>query len=281
MAKKIVITDAGGRRVHHALGYGDDIHRRYGLWIIGGSTHRIRPGSFNRPYRSFDFYNLSHFLEGSGKCVFEHGGERTLVPGECVVVTPGVVHMYGSTDADVYVEDTLMFQGPVADMLCDAGVLKPGVYPLGMQRQVREIAEMARDPSVSAQINANGALQQLLIEMYNRHRSRRSGGDALEELLAGIKAHPGRWWTVAELAEAAGLSTAQLRRDFLRHTGMLPKDYIEQFKMHRAAELLHAGASIAETARALGYKDVYHFARRFRVRFGTPPGRFRAQLERD
>ena len=281
MAKKIVITDDGGRRVHHALGHGDDIHRRYGLWIIGGASNRIRPGSFNRPYRSFDFYNLSHFLAGSGKCVFEDGGERTLAPGECVVVTPGVVHMYGSTDADVYVEDTLMFQGAVADMLCDAGVLKSGVYPLGMQRKVLEIAGMARDPSVSAQINANGALQQLLIEMYNLHRRRRSGGDALEELLAEVKTHPGRWWTVAELAETAGVSTAQLRRDFLRHTGMLPKNYIEQFKMHRAAEMLHAGASIADTARELGYRDVYHFARRFRARFGMPPGRFRSQLERD
>ena len=95
------------------------------------------------------------------------------------------------------------------------------------------------------------------------------------------KTHPDRWWTVAELAESAGVSTAQLRRDFLRHTGMLPKNYIEQFKMHRAAEMLHAGASIADTARELGYRDVDHFARRFRARFGTPPGRFRAQLERD
>ena len=278
MAKNIIVENTGsGRKVHHAVGHGDDIHRKYGLWIIGGATNRIRPGSFDRPFRTFDFYNLSHLIEGKGKCAFEGGGERALAPGDCVVVTPGVVHIYGGTD-DVYVEDTLMFQGPVADMLCDAGVLKSGVCQLGALRRVREIAEAARDPSVSAQINANGALQQLLLDIYNLHRHRRTGGDTLEELLAVVKRSPERWWTVAELAEMANLSDDQLRRDFLRHTGMLPKNYIEQFKMHRAAELLHGGASITDTAEKLGYRDVYHFSRRFKSRFGVSPGRFRSQL---
>ena len=281
MAKNVIIENTGsGRKFHHAVGHGDDIHRRYGLWIIGGATNRIRPGSFDRPFRTFDFYNLSHLIEGRGKCAFEGGGERALAPGDCVIVTPEVVHIYGGTD-DVYVEDTLMFQGPVADMLRDSGVLRAGVYPLGALRRVREIAEAARDPSVSAQINANGALQQLLLDIYNLHRRRRTGGDALEELLAVVKRSPERWWTVAELAELADLSADQLRRDFLRHTGMLPKAYIEQFKMHRAAELLHGGASIGETAERLGYRDVYHFSRRFKVRFGVAPGRFRSQLAPD
>ena len=47
--------------------------------------------------------------------------------------------------------------------------------------------------------------------------------------------------------------------------------------MHRAAEMLHAGASIGETAERLGYSDVYHFSRRFKVRFGVSPGRFRSR----
>ena len=72
------------------------------------------------------------------------------------------------------------------------------------------------------------------------------------------------------------MSTEQLRRNFLRHTGVLPKAYIEQFKMHRAAELLHDGGSIAEVAAMLGYRDLYHFSRRFKARFGVPPGRFRS-----
>ena len=280
MSKNVVVKQLGGGHcVHHAVGRGDEIHRRYGLWIIGGSTNLIRPGTFNRPFRSFDFYNLSHFLQGSGRCAFLRGGERALEPGDCVAVTPGVEHIYGSDGDDIYLEDTLKFQGPVADMLRDAGVIRAGVYQLGSLRRVREIAEAARDPSVSAQINANGALQQLLLDMYNQHRRRRSGGDVLADVLATVKANPGRWWTVAELSELAGLSADRLRREFLRHTGRLPKNYIEEFKLHRAAELLHEGATIAAAAEALGYRDMYHFARRFRLRFGVPPGRFRAHPE--
>ena len=278
MGKSVIIQNTGdGRCVHRAIGRGDDIHRRYGLWIIGGSTLSSHTAFVSRPWRSFDFYNLSHFWAGGGGCAFESGGERRLALGECIVITPGVVHRYGNLPGTVYSEDSLKFQGPVADMLFDAGVLRSGVYPLGPVRKVRAIAEAARDPSVSAQINANGALQQLLIELYNLHRRHRSGGDALEEVLEAIKRPPERWWTVEELAECAGYSPAVLRRNFLRHTGMLPKKYIEEFKMHRAAELLHEGARIADAAAMLGYRDMYHFARRFKLRFGVPPGRFRAE----
>lgn len=279
MAKNIVIKNlSNGKWFHHAVGRGGDIHRRYGLWIIGGSTNCVNSSFYKRGWRSFDFYNLSHFLEGSGRCAFqEEGGDRQLKPGECIVVTPGVVHIYGCDSDSFYMEDTLKFQGPVADMLFDSGVLRSGVYPLGMIRKVREIAEAARDPSVSAQINANGALQQLLIEMYNANRMRSSGGNLLDGVLDAIKHAPERWWTVEELAELAGMSTGQLRRSFLHNTGVLPKGYIEQFKMHRAAELLHNGGSIAVVAQSLGYRDVYHFARRFKMRFGVPPGRFRKE----
>ncbi len=277
MAKSIIIENTSeGRRIHHVTRRGDDIHRRYGLWIIGGSTNRAGSGSFVRcPWRSFDFYNLSHFLEGGGRCAFENGGERVLETGECVVLTPGVVHRYGSPPGAVYIEDALRFQGPVADMLFNAGVLRPGVCPLGPVRRINAITEAARDPSVSAQINANGALQALLLEMYNLRRRRRSGGDAMEEVVAAIKRFPERWWTVGELAEMAGMSDFRLRRNFLRHTGLLPKDYIERLKMQRAAELLQAGCRIAEAAERLGYRDMYHFARRFKIRFGISPGRFR------
>ena len=61
---------------------------------------------------------------------------------------------------------------------------------------------------------------------------------------------------------------------------MLPKNYIEQFKMHRAAELLHNGCSITDTARQLGYRTAYHFSSRFRKHFGTSLGHFRLKIKR-
>ena len=269
------------RRIYRPIGRGSDIHRRYGLWIIGGQTTRQTPGGMkNCPLRRFDFYNLSHLIEGEGLASFDGGNAQHVREGDCVVVVPGMVNAFGSTDDSVYVEDTLLFLGPVADRLREDGVLSAGVYPLGTQRRLRAIAEMVRDPSVSAQLNATLALLQLLMDMYNRTCRLTPRRDAIAEVLSAIKSAPERWWTVEELVELSGMSYGKLRRSFIAQTGVCPKNYIEQFKMHRAAELLHNGSSIADTAAALGYRTAYHFSSRFRMHFGTAPGRFRLKIKR-
>ena len=269
------------RRIYRPISGGGEIHRRYGLWIIGGQTTRQAPGGMkNCPLRCFDFYNLSHLVEGEGLASFEGGSQQHVREGDCVVVTPGMVNAFGSTDENIYVEDTLLFLGPVADMLREDGILCAGVYPLGTQRKLRAIAEMVRDPSVSAQLNAGLKLLRLLMEMRDLKSRRIAGDDVLGEVIAAIKRSPERWWTVEELVELSGVSYGKLRRCFVSRTGMCPKNYIEQFKMHRAAELLHDGVSIAETARQLGYRTAYHFSARFRAHFGASPGHFRTKLKR-
>ena len=55
------------RRIYRPIIGGGEIHRRYGLWIIGGQTTRQGPGGMkNCPVRRFEFYNLSHLVEGEG-----------------------------------------------------------------------------------------------------------------------------------------------------------------------------------------------------------------------
>ncbi len=69
---------------------------------------------------------------------------------------------------------------------------------------------------------------------------------------------------------------AQFRREFLKHTGLLPKNYIEQFKLRQAAEqLLLQSASVNEIAAHFGYRDSYHFSRRFKHLFNLSPGQYR------
>ena len=275
------LNTTNNSRIYCPVGRGTDFHRRYGLWIIGGQTTRQAPGGMrNCPLRRFEFYNLSHLVEGEGLASFDGGAPRRVREGDCVVVTPGMVNAFGSTEDNIYLEDTLLFLGPVADMLHEDGVLTAGVYPLGSQRKLHEIYEMVRDPSVSAQLNANLALMQLLMDMYNQKCRQTPLRDVIKEVTEAIKSAPERWWTVDELVELSGMSYGKLRRCFISQTGVCPKNYIEQFKMHRAAELLHNGQSIAETARQLGYRTAYHFSSRFRMHFGTSPGQFRLKVKR-
>ena len=105
------------------------------------------------------------------------------------------------------------------------------------------------------------------------------GAPPVEELLEAIKSRPKHWWTVEEMAEFCNLSPDQFRRNFRQHTGMLPKSYVEEFKLRQAAELLVSTAlPVSEVAGRLGYRDPYHFSRRFKNFSGISPERYRREF---
>ena len=279
---KIIGFDFSTERpdVHRLLRKMPELHARYGLWIINaGAAGRSQENGFAlcRP-RKFEFYSISHLIEGAGRCWIEGRGECDVHPGQLVTITPGVLNRYGGTAGLPYVEDSIRFIGPVADMLRNSGILRDGVCDFGNARRLLPIMEMIQDPSHDAQINANITLQKLLVDLH-LERSRDSSVTPVEELIEAVKARPAHWWTVEEMAEFCNLSTDQFRRNFERRTGMRPKRYIEEFKLRQAAELLICDtSSVAEIAARLGYHDPYHFSRRFKLFAGISPEHYRREF---
>ena len=263
--------------IHRIVSRTPELHRNYGFWIINASVGCSSPaGGFRQcRERKFEFYSLSHLYDGGGEFWQPGGRERPLHPGEAVLIAPGDLHRYGGSDSKPYIEDSIRFTGPLADLLHRTGIIRTGVYELGPLRRIPALAELIADPSSPAQIKANILLQQLLTDLYFEHR-RREESSPIGEVITLIKAQPEKWWTVAELAELCNLSMDQFRRNFLRHTGMLPKRYLEELKLRQSAELLFSTReTVAEIAGRCGYVDPYHFSRRFKRLFGVSPERYR------
>jgi AraC-like DNA-binding protein len=98
----------------------------------------------------------------------------------------------------------------------------------------------------------------------------------LSRSLAQIHADPGRRWTVAALADAAGLSRAAFARRFADAVGQPPLAYVTSRRMDAAAQLLRdRRRSLAEIASTVGYDSEFAFSRAFKRARGVPPGRFR------
>ncbi len=280
--KKIDFYSDSQISVHRLTGRIPELQKKYGLWIINTSTggESASTGFETCQIRRFEFYSISHLFKGHGRLWLPNHGEQDLPVGSIVVIAPGDLNRYGGSNGQSYVEDSIRFCGPVADHLRAAGVIASRPQPFGPVRKLLPLIELSQDPSPDAQINANTQLQQLLVELYNQRR-RRTAFSPMEELLETIKARPDHWWTVRELAEYCNLSTDQLRRNFERRTGMLPKTYIEQFKLRQAAELLIASRlSISEIAERFGYLDPYHFSRRFKLLTGVSPEHYRREYPR-
>lgn len=259
-----------------------EINRQYGLWLFRGGSSQVSPeDSYQRStVRIFEFYSISHLFRGHGKLWLENGFETEMRTGDCVIITPGTRNIYGGFH-DVYEEDTINFLGPVADMLMRAGVISNGIFPFGNVRRLLPLMELLRDPAANSQIQANIEFQKLLVDLYLAKCSRREEDyPLLERLLIELKENPRRWWTVREMAEMCNLSDDQLRRIFLRRTGVAPKLYADRLKLNQAASLLtDSEKSVAEIAAEFGYMDQYHFSRRFKAVMGMSPTRYRSQAK--
>lgn len=261
-----------------------EIHRQYGLWIIRGSAGGTTPPDsfYQCGRRYFQFYSISHMFEGEGRLWLEPDVCSDVHPGDCIIITPRTLNRYGGVRGRQYTEDSLNFCGPVADMLMRSGVISSGIFPMGKVRRLLPIQEAAADPAVSSQIRANIELQRLLVELYLAKTSAEQPEyPLLDELLEEIRRHPERWWSVREMAEMCNLSIDQLRRVFFQRTGVTPKIYADRFKLNRAAEyLVDTGCSIADAAEHFGYKDQYHFSRRFKAVLGMSPLKYRESIAR-
>lgn len=257
------------------------VHRNYGLWILSVGCNRTPVnGFYHTSPRYFEYFSISHMHEGKGRLWLSPDREYEIKPGQCVIIPPQTVNRYGGADGQRYVEDTVCFTGPVADMLYKTGIIRAGVYELSKARLFLPIQRLVADPAMDSQINANIALQKLLIDIYNENKkiktARDTSASVIEHLLNALKEQIDRWWTVEEMAEFCGLSKDQFRRVFKKHTGMLPKLYLDRLKLQKAAELLiSTDAKVAEIARQLDYQDCYHFSRRFKNIIGFSPRRYR------
>jgi PAS domain S-box-containing protein len=83
--------------------------------------------------------------------------------------------------------------------------------------------------------------------------------------------------TVAEVADAAGMTTAQLERTSRRVLGLTPKSLIMRFRLEEGLRLLETTElPVADIALACGYYDQSAFSRHFRRVVGYAPARWRA-----
>jgi AraC-like DNA-binding protein len=83
-------------------------------------------------------------------------------------------------------------------------------------------------------------------------------------------------FTQQQLGQLMNISPRQLNRKIKKLTGMLPQQYFRQLRYEKAFHLLKERRydTVAETAYAIGLKDVVHFSRQFRARYGKLTSEF-------
>jgi AraC-like DNA-binding protein len=94
--------------------------------------------------------------------------------------------------------------------------------------------------------------------------------------LNALHARPAHAWTLEELAREAATSRSVLAERFTQLVGSSPMQYLTQWRMLLAANLLcRSNAPLARIAEDVGYQTDTAFIRAFRREFGAPPAAWR------
>jgi AraC-like DNA-binding protein len=98
------------------------------------------------------------------------------------------------------------------------------------------------------------------------------------KVLAMMHRHPARPWTIAGLAQEAGISRSVLAERFRHYLDEPPMSYLTRWRLQLGAQMLNSTSySVAQIASEVGYESEPSFNRAFKREFGLPPARFRSQ----
>jgi len=96
--------------------------------------------------------------------------------------------------------------------------------------------------------------------------------------LSAMHEQPARDWTLDDLGREAGLSRSALHERFVRFAGQPPMQYLTNWRMQLAANLLRTShANVATIALDVGYDSEAAFTRAFKRATGRPPAAWRRE----
>jgi AraC-like DNA-binding protein len=153
----------------------------------------------------------------------------------------------------------------------------------GFTRQVTEESRFDR-PGAATVLTRLAEL--MFIEVLRRYFAELPAGqtgwlaglrdDVVGKVLTLLHAQPGHPWTLDELAREAASSRTNVAKRFAELMGQPPMQYLAQWRMQVAANLLiQGGGKISAIASDVGYDSEAAFSRAFKKATGLAPGAWR------
>ena len=100
----------------------------------------------------------------------------------------------------------------------------------------------------------------------------------VKDMMRFMQAHYKRELTVSQIAASASISKSECLRCFRAVIGVTPIQYLRQFRVQKAAELLAGTAlKISDLGAPCGFQETSYFIKTFRELMGRTPAAYRTQ----
>ncbi|WP_116474653.1 AraC family transcriptional regulator [Zobellella maritima] len=241
---------------HAAFSYGRHVHLDYHIGLVeSGAQKFIHKGS-SAPLAAGRLSLLNPDIAHDGGC-FDERGFRVRV----FSIAPELMASLANE-----LEQPLPFFGqPLLD--------HPDLYrqSLALHRRLEQGWLDCREAE-SQQLS-------LLSAFFPQAGNRPLATDTLLKIRERLLAEPALPHSLTQLADEQGLSRFQFLRRFKAAVGITPHAYLKRLRLETAKKYLASGATVADTAQAVGFFDQAHFHRAFVAAYRITPARFRSQMQ--
>lgn len=95
--------------------------------------------------------------------------------------------------------------------------------------------------------------------------------ESLARALSAVHSNPEYPWSLENLAREARMGRSTFAERFKRIVGLAPGDYVTDWRMLLAQEMLRQGSPVSSVAMQVGYTNAPTFSRAFKRRLGVAP----------
>ncbi|MBL8991896.1 MAG: helix-turn-helix domain-containing protein [Spirochaetia bacterium] len=242
-------------------------------------------GEWGFPERSLDHVFLILSKEGGFEGMAGGRGKQKVVPGQGMLIPPGVPHALHSLKPE---KETLNLAfhfrllGPLGLPIRDFFPahffeLSEGGYWI---RTLEQWTALAEEKKSLLPVWGEGLLKSFLADLSGQGETLAFLTPQLDRrlLIPLKKIHEGfgEALDVKTLAGLAELSEEHFRKVFLKDLGVSPKEYIASYRMEKSAEFLRSTEMrITEVARRSGFSYDHYFHLCFKKHFGVTPSEYR------
>ncbi len=235
-----------------------------------------------------DFYLLHYIVSGNGTYVVgDH--EYKLGAGDCFLSYPHREVSYFADARNPWEYAWVGFSGTEAAMILgatdftqDEPYIRDTSHGEKILELIREIY-LAKGNSFSAGINMTGKLYELLslfVEDSSAEPVQMGARLYVQSAMEYITENYAGPITIEEISDYVGISRSQLFRCFQQVTGISPKEYLTQYRIKKACQLLtQTSFSMTAIANSLGFENSLYFSKAFRKVQGVSPSEYRATAQ--
>lgn len=266
------------------------IHKHSDLMYYFSGSEDCEPGHSYGP--SIRNLYLIHYVR-DGRGIFRvNGVEYELQQGEGFLIVPGVITYYRADQNDPWCYSWVGFNGLKAQSLLQQANLSETspIFKINRHEAIIrcfdafEQGQWFTHGREAALVSGVYLFLATIMEYSEAGRAEREGNPKevyVKMSVDYIEKNFSRKMTIQELADYIGLNRSYLCTIFKEAVHVSPQQYLVQYRMNQACELLkNRMLSVGDVSRSVGYDDPFVFSKMFTRLKGTAPSEYRKALQR-